>query len=246
MSILTYILISSLSISIIAFVGILFLSFRKELLEKILLLLISLSAGTLMGGAFLHLMPEASEQLSGETLFGLILVSFCFFYLIEKLLHWRHCHKQDCEIHSFGYMSLVGDAIHNFIDGLIIAATFLVDIKLGITTTIAIAFHEVPQEIGDFGVLIYAGFKKNKALALNFLIALTVVVGGLTGYLLSFNLEGLIIYLLPIAAGGFIYIATSDLIPEIRKEKDISRSLFSFLLFLVGIAIMYLIKFILH
>jgi zinc and cadmium transporter len=137
-------------------------------------------------------------------------------------------------------MSLIGDSIHNFIDGLIIAATFLVDIKLGITTAIAIGFHEIPQEIGDFAVLLYAGVKKGRALALNFLVALTIVIGGIAGYFLALRAENLITYFLPLAAGGFLYVSTSDLIPEIRKEKDIKKSLISFTVFFLGLGIMYL------
>ena len=164
---------------------------------------------------------------------------------MEKILHWRHCHDEHCEAHSFGYINLIGDGVHNFIDGLIIAAAFLIDVRLGITTTIAIAFHEIPQEIGDFGVLLYAGFERLKALVLNFSVALVATVGGIIGYFLSFTLESLTIYLLPFAAGGFIYISTSDLIPEIRKETKIGKSILSILIFITGILMMYLIKFVL-
>ena len=243
MPILGYIIIASFLISSGSLVGILFLAVKKKLTEKILLFLVSLSAGTLMGGAFLHLMPEASEQLSSTVLFSLVLASFILFFLIEKILHWRHCHKEVCPVHTFGYMNLIGDSIHNFIDGLIIAATFLIDVRLGVAVSVAIAFHEIPQEIGDFGVLLYAGFKKTKALILNFSVALTTVAGGISGYFLSFNLGDLTIYLLPLAAGGFLYISTSDLIPEIRKEENLKKSLLSFVCFLVGILIMYLAKF---
>jgi zinc and cadmium transporter len=242
MPILGYIVIATFLISSGALIGIFSLAARKESLKKILLFLVGLSAGTLMGGAFIHLIPEALEELPAVFLFSLVLFSFIIFYFIEKILHWRHCHEEDCQVHTFGYLNLIGDSIHNFIDGLIIAATFLIDIKLGLTTSIAIALHEIPQEIGDFGVLIYAGFKRAKALILNFLVALTVVVGGIVGYFLSFYLEELIIYLLPFAAGGFLYISTSDLIPEIRKERDVKKSLISFTFFLIGIAIMYLAK----
>ena len=168
MPVLSYILISCFLISSGALIGIFSLAANKERLKKALLLLVGLSAGTLMGGAFIHLMPEASEQLPSTVLFSLVLASFILFFLIEKLLHWRHCHKEVCPVHTFGYMNLIGDGIHNFIDGLIIAATFLIDVRLGIATSLAIAFHEIPQEIGDFGVLLYAGFKKAKALILNF------------------------------------------------------------------------------
>jgi zinc and cadmium transporter len=139
-------------------------------------------------------------------------------------------------------MNLVGDSLHNFIDGLVIAGAFLVDIKLGIATTIAIAIHEIPQEIGDFGVLIHAGFNKKRALVVNYLVALTVVLGGVVGYFLSFSLNSIIPYLLPFAAGGFIYIAASDLMPELRKETNLKRSISSFAVFILGIALMLLVK----
>ena len=165
---------------------------------------------------------------------------------LEKLLHWRHCHKKNCDVHTFGYMNLFGDAVHNFIDGLVIAATFLTDIRLGIITSFAIALHEIPQEIGDFGVLLYSGFSRKKALFANFLVALTAVFGGIIGYFLSFQIENMTSYLLPFTAGGFIYIAASDLMPEIRKETSLRKSMLSFGVFLVGIAIMFLVKFIGH
>ncbi len=244
MSVLAYIVIASFLISSGALIGIFSLVAKKEFLEKILLSSVSLSAGTLMGGAFFHLMPEASEKLGITNLFSIVLISFILFFFIEKIIHWRHCHTGECEVHTFGYINLIGGSIHNFIDGLIIAATFLIDIKLGITTSIAIASHEIPQKIGDFCVFLYAGFEKTKALIINILVALTVVIGGIFGYFLSRNVEGLIIYLLPFAAGGFLYISTSDLIPEIRKETNLKKSLISFAFFLIGILIMYLARFI--
>ncbi len=246
MSTLTYIIIASLLISSGSLIGVLFLVLRKKITEKIILYLVSLSAGTLIGGAFIHLIPEALEQLPTSVLFLLVLTSFIIFFFIEKVLRWRHCHKEICEIHTFGYISLIGDSVHNLIDGLIIAATFLIDIKLGMATTLAIAFHEIPQEIGDFGVLLCAGFKKSKALILNFLVSLTIVIGAVLGYFLSFRLGHLAVYLLPIAAGGFLYVSASDLIPEIRKEQNPKESLLSFIYFLIGIAIMYLAKFLIH
>lgn len=246
METLFYIIIASFIISLGALVGIFTLALREDKLSKILLFLVSLSAGALMGGAFIHLLPEASEKIESRTLYTTVLLSFVFFFFVEKLLHWRHCHKGKCHIHTFGYMNLFGDSIHNFIDGLIIAATFLVDIKLGIITSFTVALHEIPQEIGDFGVLLYAGFKKEKALVANFLVALTVVVGGIFGYFLSFSVNHFIPYLLPFAAGGFIYIAASDLMPEIRKETSLKKSMMSFGVFLVGIAIMFLAKIIGH
>jgi zinc and cadmium transporter len=171
----------------------------------------------------------------------MVLVSFAFFFFLEKLFHWRHCHDGNCKVHSFGYMNLLGDGFHNFIDGLVIAAAFLIDLKLGVVTTLIIALHEIPQEIGDFGVLVYAGFKKKTALIVNYLVALSVVLGGVAGYFASFAIHGIIPYLLPFAAGGFIYIAASDLIPEIKKEARLNRSIASFLVFVLGIALMVIL-----
>lgn len=233
---------STFLISIIAFVGMLALVIKEELLEKILLILVALSAGALMGGAFLHLIPEAVERFASYDIFLYVLAGFAFFFLVEKILFWRHCHKVKCPVHTFAYMNLFGDAVHNFIDGLIIAASFVADIHLGIVTTLAVALHEIPQEIGDFGVLVYGGFEKNKALFLNFACALTVILGGVFGYFLSDYIEYSVVFLLPFAAGGFIYISASDLIPEIRKEISLRKSINTFVVFLFGIGIMLAVK----
>jgi len=242
-SILIWIIISTFLISLISFMGILTLLLKKKLFEKILLSLVALSAGALMGGAFLHLIPESIEKFSNNiNIFVYVLLGFILFFIIEKVLHWRHCHKINCKIHTFAYMNLLGEAVHNFIDGLIIAASFVLNVHLGITTSIAVALHEIPQEFGDFGVLIYGGFSKFKALSLNFLVALTAIFGGIFGYFLSNNIEISIMFLLPFAAGGFIYIAASDLIPELKKEKNLKNSLITFSVFLIGILLMYLVK----
>ncbi|HSV94855.1 MAG TPA: ZIP family metal transporter [Spirochaetia bacterium] len=246
MNTLLNIIVATFLISLGALVGVFTLAMKEKKLEKILLFLVSLSAGALMGGAFLHLLPEAAEKIEGGDIFGIVLLSFVFFFLVEKVLHWRHCHKGHCEIHTFGYMNLFGDVVHNFIDGLIISAAFIADVKLGIVTSFAIALHEIPQEIGDFGVLLYSGFKKGKALLANFLVALSVILGGVVGYFLSFQIDELMVYLLPFAAGGFIYISASDLMPEIRKEKDLRKSMVSFGVFLAGILMMYLAKLLDH
>jgi len=242
MSTLIFIILSCLVISLSVWVAILFLYFKKETLHKITLFLVSLSAGALMGGAFLHLLPEAAQEIETGKLYLIVLAAFIFFFFMEKLLFWRHCHKDNCEVHTFGYISLVGDSLHNFIDGLVIAGAFLVDVKLGIATTLAIAIHEIPQEIGDFGVLIHAGFNKKRALIINYLVALMVVLGGVVGYFISFYLNNIIPYLLPFAAGGFIYIAASDLMPEIRKETNLKRSISSFGVFILGIILMFAVK----
>ena len=239
---IVYILLATFIVSLISFVGVVTLALKDKILTKILLILIGLSAGALMGGAFLHLLPEAVEKSSGLDVYLFVLVGFILFFLIEKVLHWRHCHKGECDVHTFHYMNLVGDSIHNFIDGLIMAASFVVSLPLGITTTIAIATHEIPQEIGDFGVLLYGGFSKKKAIMLNFAIALTAVLGGIVGFLVSSLIENIVVFILPFAAGGFIYIAATDLVPEIRKELDMKKYMATLFVFICGILIMWATK----
>ena len=243
---LVYILATTFTIALIAFIGIFTLALKDKVLDKILLFLVSLSAGALMGGAFLHLLPEATENNEGMNAFIFVLIGFILFFIIEKVLHWRHCHKGRCDVHTFHYMNLIGDSIHNFIDGLIISASFIVSTSLGLTTALAIAAHEIPQEIGDFGVLIYGGFKKKKAIILNFAVALMIVIGGVVGYLVSKNIEDAAVFLIPFAAGGFIYIAATDLVPEIKKEIDIKKSMTTMVVFICGILIMWLVKILFH
>jgi len=241
MKTLILILISNFLISLISLVGIVTLLIREKIFKKIIFLLISLSAGVLMGGAFLHLIPEILEKNKDPKIFLYVLVGFILFFFIEKILHWRHCHNGKCSIHSFAYLNLLGEAVHNFIDGLIIAGSFILNTKIGIATSFAVALHEIPQEFGDFGVLVYGGFKKSKALILNFVIALTSIMGGIVGYYSLGYFENSIPLLLSLASGGFIYIAASDLIPELKKEKDITKSLVTFCIFIVGIILMLII-----
>jgi zinc and cadmium transporter len=244
MTTLLWILISTFIVSLLSFIGILTLSLKKNFLEKILMILVSLSAGALLGGAFLHLIPEATEQCSSQVMFIYILLGFLTFLFIEKILHWHHCHNHECQVHSFAHMNLIGDSMHNFIDGLIIAAGFIAGVPVGIAATIAVALHEIPQEIGDFGVLIYAGFKRTKALFINFITALTAILGGIIGYFLSTYSQNIMVFLIPFAAGSFIYIAASDLIPEIKKEANLRKSIINFVVILLGISLMYSLKFI--
>jgi zinc and cadmium transporter len=239
---LAYILLATFIVSLISFVGVVCLALKENILNKILLVLIGLSAGALMGGAFLHLLPEAVEKSTGLSVYLFVLIGFILFFLIEKVLHWRHCHKGECDVHTFQYMNLVGDSIHNFIDGMIMAASFVVSIPLGITTTIAISTHEIPQEIGDFGVLLYGGFSKRKAITMNFIVALTAVLGGIVGYFVSSLIDNIVIFILPFAAGGFIYIAATDLVPEIRKELDMKKYMATLFVFICGILIMWVTK----
>jgi zinc and cadmium transporter len=243
MQTLIWILLSTIIISAISLVGMITLGLNEKSLKKLILFLVSLSAGALMGGAFLHLIPESLLSFQANTVFILVLAGFGLFFCVEHYLKWRHCHDKECEIHTFAHMNMFGESIHNFIDGLIIAAAFITSTPVGIAATIAVSIHEIPQEFGDFGILVHGGYKKSKALLLNFLVALTVIIGGIIGYFFSSMTQMSISSLLPIAAGGFIYIGASDLIPEMRKELNIKTSTFHLITFIIGVIIMYLLKF---
>ncbi len=242
MNIYFYIFISTLIVSALSFVGVLTLSLKKKILKKFLILLVALSAGTLLGGAFIHMLPESLEKGRPDIIFIYVLAGILIYYLTEKILHWQHCHEGECNVHTFAYMNIIGDAVHNFMDGLIIASAFLINVNIGIITSIALAAHEIPSEIGDFGVLLYAGFKVKKAIIMNFISALFAVLGGFVGFSIARFGDISMTFILPIAAGGFIYIAVSDLIPEIRKHQKPEISLLNFLMLLFGIGLMYLLK----
>lgn len=240
--ILVWILASTFLVSLISLIGIFTLAIKDNLLQKILFGFIGFSAGALIGGAFLHILPEALEKAKSTVVFYYLILGIVLFFLMEKYLHWRHCHNGVCEIHAFTYLNLVGDGFHNFIDGMVIAASFIVSLKLGIVTTLAVILHEIPQELGDFGVLVYGGFSKQKALVYNFISALMAIFGAIIGYFISDFAKGFSNFILPLTAGGFIYIASSDLIPEIHKEKNLRRSTLAFIAFLLGIILMALAK----
>lgn len=244
-----YALASVLVVSAISLIGIFTISIKEEKLAKILLYLVAFSAGGLLGGAFIHLLPEAVAT-SGFTLSVSIsiLAGMMTFFVVEKAVHWRHCHVPTSESHPhpFAYMNLVGDSIHNFIDGLIIGAAYLVSAPLGIATTFLVVLHEIPQEIGDFGVLVHGGFSRKRALYVNFLTALTAVVGTMVALAAGLLVENMAILLVPFAAGGFIYVASSDLIPELHKDHYETKKSFAQLLVLVaGIVVILVLKMVL-
>ena len=228
MTTLVQIIIATGLVSMGSLIGIMTISFNRLVLQRFLINLVALSAGTLLAGAFVHLLPESIEELGPQLPLALTLFSFVGFFIVEKLLRWRHCHDEaHCEQHTMGYMNLLGDAIHNILDGIVIAGAFMTSTGLGIATTMAIVMHEVPQEIGDFGVLLHSGFSRAKALFFNLIVGIT---------------SGLAPYLLPIAAGGFIYIAASDLIPEMNKTTSWKRTLSIIATFFVGVTLMFLIR----
>ncbi len=225
--------------ALLGFVGVFSLWLSKQDLRKTVDILTALAAGSLLGGAFFHLLPESLEEINAIDVFLLALSGFVLFIFLESYLHWHHC--KECGIHPFSYVMVVGDGVHNFIGGIVLAASFLVSIPLGIATIIAIIAHELPQQLGIFGVLVKGGLHKNKAILYSFLAQSTIVLGALVGYFLSESLEGVVPLLVPLAAGNFIYIASSDLIPEMHKAEgwDKVRNL---LFFFVGLALMWFIR----
>lgn len=250
MNVLFYSIVATVIVSLISFVGVLSLLLKDKILNKIVFFLVAISAGSLMGGAFIHLIPEAIESVgdgqSVEKIMIAVLVGFAMFFILERVLHWHHCHKHggDCTVHPFAYLNLIGDGLHNFIDGLVIFAAFSLSFELGMVTTIGVILHEIPQEISDFGVLIYGGFTKAKALIFNFLSGILAIAGALCGFALihianvSQNIMPLLVGL---TAGGFIYIAASDLIPELHKESKFYKSLIAFGCFFAGVGLMFLL-----
>lgn len=234
-----YTLVSVLITSLISFVGIFALGLKEKFLRSILFFLVSFSAGALLGDVFLHILPEMAESAfaarEGFYFLGGILV----FFVLERFILWHRSHGDHEEkIHSMVYLTMVGDSVHNMVDGVVIAASFLVSVPLGIASTLAVIFHEIPHEIGQFAILLHGGWKKSKALWYNFLSALTAVAGALIVLIFARNLEGTSTFFLAFAGSSFIYIAMSDLIPELHREVGLRRSIAQFLWFMVGIAFM--------
>tara|TARA_Y100000310_G_scaffold345709_1_gene468620 strand:+ start:22289 stop:23038 length:750 start_codon:yes stop_codon:yes gene_type:complete len=236
-----YAIASVIIVSLISLIGLLSLSVNTKKLKNYLHYFVSFSAGALLGDVFIHLIPETVEQYGFVTeVSAFILFGIIFSFVVEKFIRWRHCHVPTSEDHPhpFAIMNLVGDGFHNFLDGLIIGASYLISIPVGIATTVAVLLHEIPQEIGDFGVLIHGGFSRKKALALNFLSALVAIIGVLIALTLTTFVENITLYLIPFAAGTFIYIAGSDLIPELHKDDDTKKSIVELIVFILGVAIM--------
>lgn len=242
MSTLSWIVASGLLMAAIAMVGSVTLILRPATLNRMLLVLVAFAAGSLLGGAFFHMIPAALEtHLAGLEVGIAIVAGFTVFFMLEQLLHWHHCHRarSDCK-QPLTYQILIGDGLHNFLGGLAVAGTFLVDIRLGITAWLAAAAHEVPQELGDFGVLVHGGWPKRRALLFNLLSGLTFLLGGLVGYGLSTQLD--ITWLIPFAAGNFIYIGAVDLVPEISKHENPGTNIVHLVAFLFGLILLLVLK----
>lgn len=238
----TYAIISVILVSVISFVGLAAFSLSDRGLKLLIFLSIGFAAGALFGDAFIHLIPESFERMPTQTPTFVLLGIFGFFVL-EKLLRWHHhiSPEPGNPIKPVGYLNLFADGLHNFIDGILIGSSYLINTKIGFATTVAVVLHEIPQEIGDFGVLLHAGFSKVKALLFNFLSAAFAVLGAVVALLLGSSIESFALVMLPIAAGGFIYIAGSDLVPELQQEATLSKSSAQFAALAAGAAIMMLL-----
>ena len=241
-----YSLISVFAISLVSLIWIIALGVKTENLKRVVLLLVSFSAWALLGDVFIHLFPEMIRSGSRTIWTSVFVLAGIFFGLFtEKVIHRNHCHMPitKTHVHPFAIMNLVWDTVHNFIDGLIIWASYLVSIPVGLATSIAVLFHEIPQEIGDFGVLVHGWFTKKKALTINFLTALSAFLGVIIALILWNYIGGLTSFLIPFAAGSFIYIAGSDLIPELHKHNWLAQIFGQLIFFLLGIGVMLCLLF---
>lgn len=252
-----YIFLSVLLISLISLVGVVALALNKNVLDRVLFILISVAAGALFADAFVHLIPGSFAEVADSSLVSAtILAGILIFFVLEKVLHWHHAHHlgedNECDhclteeenghIKPLGFLVLSSDSIHNFVDGLIIAASYMVSIEVGIATTIAVALHEIPQEIGDFALMVHSGFSRLSALVFNFLSALFAILGAMVAVFIGSVTEEAVPFILAFAAGGFIYIAGSDLLPEMHKIKSIKKSLIQFTALLLGIVLMFSVE----
>jgi zinc and cadmium transporter len=247
-------ILSVIGVSLLSLLGIVLFLVEKKLMKRLLLYIVSFSTGALLGDVFIHILPEMAADQPEHFPRGMliILVGILFSFAIEKLIHWRHCHMlpdQKCcdgnhehgHHHPIGIMSTIGESIHNFIDGIVIAAAFLSSIPVGISTALAVVFHEIPHEIGNVAVLLHSGYSKPRAIWMNILSASTAIVGALAIVLISRGMTDIAEYMLPFAAGNLLYIAGSDLIPELHKETRLKQGVLQLLSMAGGMALMYVL-----
>ena len=241
MSNLIFIFIAIAVVSLLSVFAILPLSyFFKH--KKVIKLLVAFAAGALIGDVFLHMIPEMAEHHFDVSHSLSIIAGIIGLFVFEQIFHWRHCHNEFSEKHQYSSVaisSLAADFFHNFIDGVLIASAFFVDVELGIATTLAVIFHELPQEMGDFAILINAKMKKRKAIFLNFLSSLSAFLGAILFIFFSEGLLELTEYIIAFGAGAFLYLAIADLLPEIKHENCDSRILFKLFFFILGVLVMF-------
>jgi zinc and cadmium transporter len=239
-----YALTSVLFVSFLSLIGILFISTSERRLKQIIFVMVSLAVGSLFGDAFIHLLPQTFSKFDNRIQGSLYVLGGIFlFFVLEKFLLWRHQHTVESSrpIHPVGYMNLVADAVHNMIDGMIIGASYLISVPVGIATTMAVIFHEIPHELGNFFVLLYAGFTRSRALFFNFISACFAILGTIIALLIGSTSANFSLVMVPLAAGGFIYIAGSDLVPELNKESDLLKSVVQMIAIGVGVGLMLLL-----
>jgi zinc and cadmium transporter len=240
-----YPIASVLLVSVVSLLGVLTLSIDHRKLDRAVFLLVSLAVGGLFGDAFLHLLPEAYERSRDAMTTSLAALAGVFgFFVLEMLLRWRHQHLPSAApyVRPIGSMNLVADGIHNLIDGMLIGASYLVSVPVGVATTTAVILHEIPQEIGDFGVLLHAGYSRTRALQFNFLSACLAILGAVVSLLAGTWASSFAAWMLPFTAGSFIYVAGSDLLPELHQERELSRSVVQLVAMAAGVGLMLLLK----
>ncbi len=248
-SITFYALGSVLFVSLIPVLGIFFLCIREELVRRCLLFFVSFSTGALLGDVFIHMIPEMRTDPAFDHDMYVILLGIVASFAIEKVIHWRHCHilpdgpHDHSHVHPMGPLNLIGDTIHNFIDGLIIAASYVVSIPVGISTTLAVVLHEIPHEVGNFAVLVHSGYSRRKAIRFTILAQTSAIFGVVLFLVASGMFTELAKYMLPLAAGNFVYIAGSDLIPELHKETGLRHVFLQLFAMTLGILVMFSITF---
>lgn len=244
-------LLSVVAVSLVSLAGIALFMINTRLIRTGLLYLVGFSTGAILGDIFLHMLPELAEETPdfGQAMM-VVLGGILFSFVIEKIIHWHHCHvlpddhgHHNAEHHPVGYLCLIGDGIHNFVDGILIAGSYLVSTEIGVATTLAVILHEIPQEMGDYAVLLHSGFSRKSALGWNLLSAVAAILGAVLVLAGGTVIESLSIWLLPFAAGNLLYIAGSDLIPELHRQSRAGQSLLQLLAMILGIGFMYLVLF---
>jgi zinc and cadmium transporter len=242
LSTFAWILASGVAMSALALVGGLALFLREATVRRLLLPLVALAAGSLLGGAFFHMLPAALVGgLDVLATFAWAAAGFVVFFALEQFLHWHHCHRATASCRQpLTYLVLIGDGLHNLLGGIAVAGTFLTDVRLGITTWIAAAMHEVPQELGDFGVLVHGGWSKRRALLFNFLSALTFLLGSLLAYAVSLEVD--VSFLVAFAAGNFLSIGAADLVPEVNRTHAPRDAALHFACFVLGLGLLLVLR----
>jgi zinc and cadmium transporter len=239
-----YAIASVVVVSLLSLIGIACISISEQRLKRIIFMMVSLAVGAMFGDAFIHLLPESFENTRSKVGTSLYVLAGIFaFFVLEKFLLWRHQHtlESDSHIHHVGYMNLIADGVHNLIDGMIIGASYLISTPVGVATTMAVVFHEIPHELGNFFVLLHAGFTKKRALFFNFLSATLAILGAIAALVIGSSVASFSALMLPLAAGGFIYIAGSDLIPELHKDPSPSRAAVQLVGMATGVGLMLLL-----